>query len=71
MGYMVGSARSIWTYNDCLAPDFGVTAASYEQLFTSPASNALLGIISKIDLDVYSCNHENVDPILTLVGGSG
>ena len=29
-GYIAGSARSIWAWNDCLAPDFGITVESYQ-----------------------------------------
>lgn len=70
-GYITGGAKSIWAYNDCLAPDFGVTTESYEKLFTSPNSNAKLGIISKVHLDVYSCNHEHLNPITSIVGAFG
>ena len=68
-GYIVGSTRSIWAWNDCLAPDFGVTSESYQQLFTSPG--ALVGIVSKIDLDVTSCNHEHVNVNTSIVGTTG
>lgn len=70
-GFIAGGAKSIWAWNDCLAPDFGVTTESYQQLFTSPASNAKLGIVSRVDLDVYSCNHEHVNVDTSIVGAAG
>lgn len=63
---MVGKAKTIWTYKPCLAPDFGITAESYEKLFTSTGAN--LGIITRLHLDVDSCNNENFNEISNLVG---
>lgn len=59
-GYMVGGVSSVWTYDDCLAPDFGISVESYLQLVTSPGSGAKLGIIDRIELDVTSCNKDQV-----------
>lgn len=55
-GYLVGSASTIWTYNKCQAPDFGRIDPTYDQLFNAPGAGLAMGIISKIERDVYSCN---------------
>ena len=69
-GYMVGKARTIWTYNDCLAPDFGIVTESYQLLFTAPGTENL-GIITRIELDAESCNNENFNVISNLLGADG
>jgi hypothetical protein len=64
--YLVGKAKTIWTYKPCLAPEFGITSTSYEKLFTSTGAN--LGIITRLHLDVDSCNNEHFNQISNLVG---
>ena len=70
-GYIVGTTNSVWTWNDCIAPDFNKPTAGYEQIVASPGSQAKLGFISRIELDVSSCNKEHVDEINTIVGADG
>ena len=64
---MVGGISSVWTYDDCLAPDFGITVESYQKLVASPNSGAKLGIVDKIELDVLSCNKDQ----FVLINNSG
>ena len=69
-GYVVGKTKSIWAYNRCSAPDFGISP-TYESLFTSPQSNKNVGFISKIELDQSSCKGEEVSAITSVVFSSG
>ena len=64
-GYIVGGTKSIWSYNSCLQPDFGLNQ-SYEELFTSPESNKRVGYIQKIELDAKSCNLESVTRVINV-----
>lgn len=66
-GFLVGSTRSIWGYNGCNAPDFGISF-SYDNLFSS---SALYGFVSKIELDDKSCKNEIVAPIVDIIGSDG
>jgi len=50
----------LWGYSECVAPDFGINTESYEQLYTSPRSNANLGFLSRIEMDAKSCKNEDV-----------
>ena len=59
-GYIVGRTTSLWGYSECVAPDFGINTGSYEQLYTSPRSNANLGLLSRIEMDAKSCKNEDV-----------
>ena len=73
-GYIVGGAKSIWSYNGvCSSVDFSVTGNTYNQLFTSPESNMLIGYVSRIDLDTSSCKIEEVNEILdsSWISGEG
>ena len=55
-GYLVGSANKIWSWDNCLAPDFGITTESYQNVITTPGAGKL-GYISRLDLEVDSCQH--------------
>jgi len=68
-GWIAGSTNTIWAYDDCVAPDFGITAPSYTSMFSFTGNK--LAIVSKIDLDPESCNNENVNVIVVTNGGDG
>ena len=70
-GYMAGGTKSIWSVNSCSAPDFGKDGSTYEQIFISPESNAFVGIVARIELDITSCNKEQISTISNLVGANG
>ena len=65
-GFMVGQAKTVWTYNDCLAPDFGRTVETYDKLVDSPGSGDFLGIVNRIELNVDSCMHEFVNNLAAI-----
>ena len=68
--WIVGGTKSVWAYDDCLAPDFGITVESYKQLVASPGPGVQkLGYLSKLELDKLSCNHEHYNEINRLTGG--
>ena len=68
--WIVGGTTSVWAYDDCLAPDFGITVESYKRIVNSPGTNEILGYLSKLELDKLSCNHEHMKEIVILTGGS-
>ena len=67
--WIVGGSKSVWAYDDCLAPDFGITVESYKQLVATPGTSKL-GYLSKLELDVLSCNHEHYNEINILIPGA-
>lgn len=67
-GYIVGGAKTLWSYSDCVAPQFGFNQPQYENVFTSPNSNAKVGFITRIEVETTSCNRELITSITSISG---
>ena len=70
-GYIVGGTNTIWSYSDCIAPDFGSTEPHYEKLFSSPGAGQKVGFISRIENEANSCDRKEVTAVTSVTGITG
>ena len=69
-GFLGGSTQKIWAWDDCLMPDFGIVTESYKQMISSPGTGKL-GFLSRLDLNVDSCQHDTVTNEYIVTGANG
>ena len=70
-GFLGGSTQKIWAWDDCLMPDFGIITESYRQMISSPNAGSKLGFLSRLDLNVDSCQHDTVTNEYIVTGANG
>ena len=70
-GFIVGGLKTIWSYSDCVAPDYGYTEPFYEQMFSSPNANERVGYVTRIEAEATSCNRKEVTAVTSITSSWG